>query len=210
MDFLSINRQSSDDSPELQPDDEPAIEPINETDEPSNKIELESVKPEKPRRRHIDWAARTIRVEYFIISFGIALLLIALSWFLAVSNDPGNAEFERVASDKYQAVFIQGGSNQSDSYSTYFGHIKEINKDFLILNDVFFLTSDGDSSRLTKLGCQQLHSPYDEMTVYRSHVAYWENIKDDGAIVKAINKYKSDNPSGGPCVTDITPSKTPK
>jgi hypothetical protein len=167
--------------------------------------------PAPARRKHIDWAARTVRIEYFILFVGIALLLAASSLFLATSNDL-TGEAKRLNKDKYQAVFLNGGvTSGSVSYSTYFGHISRLTDKYLVLNDVYYLTdqasADGKSSspQLTKLGCQQLHSPYDEMVISRSQVAFWENIEDSGKVVQAIKQFKQQNPNGPNCSQTTNP-----
>jgi hypothetical protein len=158
------------------------------------------------RRKHIDWAARTVRFELFTVIVGSALLLAAVSLFVAFSGGVGS-ESKKVDSSKYQAVFLNGGvTSGSVAYSTYFGHITKINDKYVVLNDVYYLTdqsSQGSQSssspQLTKLGCQQLHSPYDTMIINRSQVAFWENIKDDGKVVAAIKQFKQQNPNGPNC-----------
>ena len=158
------------------------------------------------RRKHIDWAARTVRIELFILLLGSALLLGALSLYLGFSST--NTEFDRVDKGKYQAVFLNGGATSgSVLYSTYFGHIAKMNDKYVVLRDVYYLTTDQSSQnnqnannpQLTKLGCQQLHSPYDEMVVNRSQVAFWENLKDDGKVSQAIADYVKQNPNGPDC-----------
>ena len=171
------------------------------------------------RRKHIDWAARTVRLELFILLVGSALLLAALSLYLGFSNSIANTEFDRVDKSKYQAVFLNGGINFTISTGqpiVYFGHITKMTDRYVVLRDVYYLTSDQDSqnnqnnSRLTKLGCQQLHSPYDEMVINRSQVAFWENLKDDGKVVQAIAEYVKQNPNGPNCSdqTNQTQSNT--
>lgn len=157
------------------------------------------------RRKHIDWATRSVRIELFIVLVGSALLLAAVSLYIAFSGGI-NSEASRVNKGKYQAVFLNGGvTSGSVSYSTYFGHITKLNDNYVVLNDVYYLTdqssSNGSSSspQLTKLGCQQLHSPYDEMVINRSQVAFWENIQDNGKVVQAINQFKQQNPNGPNC-----------
>src|SRR5580698_6383287 len=72
------------------------------------------------RRKHIDWAARTIRIEIFVVLVGGALILAALSLFLAFSGGINN-EDSIVKASKFQAVFLNGGSTSgSVTYSTYF------------------------------------------------------------------------------------------
>jgi hypothetical protein len=156
------------------------------------------------RRKHIDWAARTVRIELFIVMVGSALLLALVSLYLAFGSSTGG-EAKRIDDSKYQAVFLNGGvTSGSVSYSTYFGHITKLNDKYLVLNKVYYLTDqstqNGQSSpQLTKLGCQQLHSPYDEMVINRSQVAFWENLQDSGKVVQAIKQFQQQNPNGPNC-----------
>ena len=166
------------------------------------------------RRKHIDWAARTVRLELFTLLVGAALLLAAVSLYLGFSNNNLNSEFNRVAKTKYQAIFLNGGvTSGSVLYSTYFGHIVKMSDKYVVLQNIYYLTTDQTSQngqsnpQLTKLGCQQLHSPYDEMVINRGQVAFWENLKDDGKVVQAIAQYIKQNPNGPNCsaTTQSTP-----
>ena len=164
-----------------------------------------------PRRKHIDWAARTVRIELFILLVGCALLLAAVSLYLGFSGT--KSEFDRVDSSKYQAVFLNGGiTSGSVLYSTYFGHIVKLNDKYVVLRDVYYLTTDqaaqdqSNNPQLTKLGCQQLHSPYDEMVINRGQVAFWENIKDDGKVATAIKQFQKQNPNGPDCSASTSPT----
>lgn len=159
------------------------------------------------RHKRIDWAARTIRIEIFIVIVGCALLLAAVSLYIALSGSI-STESNIINKGKYQAVFLNGGVTSGQvSYSTYFGHVTKLNNNYVVLQDVYYLTdtssSSGSSSssspQLTKLGCQQLHSPYDEMVINRSQVAFWENLQDNGKVVQAINQFKQQNPNGPNC-----------
>lgn len=162
---------------------------------------------QKPRRKHIDWATRTVRLELFILLVGTALLLAATSLYLGFNANASSSEFDRVNKDKYQAVFLNGGvTSGSVLYSTYFGHITKMNDKYAVLNGVYYLTTNDQGSQssqanpqLTKLGCQQLHSPYDEMVISRVQMAFWENLKDDGKVVQAIKAYQKQNPNGPDC-----------
>lgn len=158
------------------------------------------------RRKHIDWAARTVRLELFILIVGSALLLGALSLYLGFSNATTSSEFDRIDTSKYQAVFLNGGATSgSVLYSTYFGHVTKMTDRYIVLRDIYYLTTDQNAQnsqsdpQLTKLGCQQLHSPFDEMVINRSQLAFWENLKDDGKVVKAIKQYIEQNPNGPNC-----------
>ena len=155
--------------------------------------------PQKaPRKKTVDWGARTVRIELFILLIGSALLLCAVSLFLAFSNTQ-KAQSEYLDDTKYQAVFLNIGQ-------VYFGKITTINDKFMVLNSVFYVncnTGDGTNNcqqngnntyTLYKLGINELHAPQDQMVINQSQVAYWENIKDSSKVVQAINQYKK-NPN---------------
>lgn len=146
------------------------------------------------------------------------MLLAAVSLYLGFGTSSAKAEFDRVDQQKYQAVFLNGGvTSGSVLYSTYFGHIVKMNDKYVVLQNIYYLTTDQTSQsnqqsnpQLTKLGCQQLHSPYDEMVINRNQVAFWENLKDDGKVVQAIKQYIKQNPNGPNCsaTTNQTQSNT--
>lgn len=163
--------------------------------------------PAPTRRKHIDWATRTVRLELFIVLVGSALLIAAVALYLAFSGTtPGNSESSRINKDKYQAVFLTGVASNG-SVATYFGHITKMTDNYIVMNDVYYLTSSSSDQnqnanpQLIKLGCQQLHSPYDEIIINRSQAAFWENIRDDGKVVTAIKQFKKENPKGPDCST---------
>jgi hypothetical protein len=161
----------------------------------------------KGRRKHIDWAARTVRLEIFVVIVGSALLLAAVALYLGFSGSPTTSESKRVDTSKYQAVFLNGGATSgSVAYTTYFGHVTKLTGSYMVLNDVYYLTTatttdqnQTASPQLTKLGCQQLHSPTDEMIINRNQVAFWENLQDSGKVVQAIKQFKQQNPNGPNC-----------
>lgn len=161
------------------------------------------------RRKHIDWAGRTVRIELFIVIVGSALLIAATALYLGLSGGL-NYESKRVKKDNYQAVFINAAP-KTGGYdgSLYFGRINAINDKYLVLNDVYFLNEQqGENSQtnlqLAKLGCQQAHSPFDEMVINRSQVAFWENLRNDGQVAKAIAEFKKQNPKGPDCTRQTT------
>lgn len=153
--------------------------------------------------KHIDWQARTVRIELFILLVGCALLLGAVSLYLGFAKESQASLKDRIDNTKYQAVFLNiGGVGQQIAY---FGKIADINDKYMVLQDVFSVTQqqaqDSQSAvpQLVKLGCQQLHSPYDQMVINQNQIAYWENIKDDGKLVQAIKDFKKKNPNGPNC-----------
>jgi hypothetical protein len=152
------------------------------------------------------------------MAFAFAVIAIAIA-FLFHNASYVPAESRYVNTNKYQAVFLTGGvASGQVLYSTYFGKIVSLNSQYLVLHDIYYLTTSSSTSssassnvQLTKLGCQQLHSPYDEMIINRSQVAFWENLQDNGQVAQAITSYQKANPNGPNCSqsTSTTPSSTP-
>jgi hypothetical protein len=160
------------------------------------------------RRKHVDWQGRAVRIEWFIFTALAALvLLLAIGWLIFSGNGSSTSESKQIDNSKYQAVFLNGGATSgSVAYTTYFGHVTKLNNSYVVLKDVYYLTtstttdnSQAANPQLTKLGCQQLHSPYDEMVINRNQVAFWENLQDSGKVVQAIKQFKAQNPNGPNC-----------
>ncbi|MBI5906838.1 hypothetical protein HY857_02180 [Candidatus Saccharibacteria bacterium] len=150
------------------------------------------------RKRHIDWVAKTVRFELFIVIVGSALLLSAVSLWLATGNYK-NAETKQVNTKEYQAVFLANSQ-------VYFGKIIDLNNKFVVLNDVFYIENQQNSSdskntttnntnyTLRKLGVTELHKPENRMVINRDQVTFWENLQDSGQVVTKIKEYNS-NPN---------------
>ena len=100
--------------------------------------------------------------------------------------------------DNYYAVFISNGQ-------VYFGKVSSDNKDFTILEDVYYLqvsnplqqvpppgTEQVPQLTLVKLG-NELHGPQDYMKINNQQIIFVEELKDDSRVVEAIIQYKADN-----------------
>lgn len=166
------------------------------------------------RRKHFDWNGRAVRIEWFIFTALAALaLLVAIGW-LIFSSSTTTGESNQVKTNEYQAVFLNGGATSGAvAYTTYFGHVTKLTPSYFILKDVYYLTTSttGNSQQsanpqLTKLGCQQLHSPEDEMVINRNQVAFWENLQDSGKVVQAIKQFQQQNPNGPNCSANTSNS----
>lgn len=130
----------------------------------------------------------------------VVVLLLAVGGWLAWSNMMGDGG---VKTAQYQAVFLTNGQ-------VYFGKVSNINSSYVKLTDIFYLqvqqsvqpsdsskssntsSSDNNQVSLAKLG-SELHGPEDTMYVSRQQVLFWENLKNDGKVVQAINSYKQQN-----------------
>jgi hypothetical protein len=126
------------------------------------------------------------------------------------SGNRTSTEGSNVNTDKYQAVFLTGGQ-------VYFGKIVRFNSSFVALSDIYYLRVNqqvqpgqqqtANDISLTKLG-NELHGPEDLMFINRDQVQFWENLKDDGQVVKAIKAYIA-NPDAATSQQTNTNSTTP-
>lgn len=138
------------------------------------------------------------------LTFMLALLILVAGVIFALITFKGNyTESKYVDTTKYQAVFLNGGQ-------VYFGNIDELNSKYLKLDNIYYLrvnqqvqpdgnaAANGNDVSLVKLGCE-LHGPQDSMVVNREQIIFWENLKDNGQVVEAINKYREQYPQGEDC-----------
>ena len=131
----------------------------------------------------------------------IIVVLIILAGLFAVSKVTG---WNVLGIDKgsfsgeWQAVFLSNGQ-------VYFGQIKSENTETIVVEDIYYLQvtkslqpAEGDTQKenelsLVKLG-NELHGPEDEMRINRAHVLFIENLKEDGKVVRAIQRYTEETP----------------
>jgi hypothetical protein len=137
-----------------------------------------------------------------VLLFGVAILATLVLVFMVVGGSKGldNA----VKKSQYQAVFLNSQDGQ-----VYFGKLTAYNQQYYKLTDIFYVrvenkvqpetqaqannSASQQSISLAKLG-NELHGPEDEMYISKDKVLFWENLKEDGQVVKAIREYKK-NPS---------------
>lgn len=91
---------------------------------------------------------------------------------------------------QYQALFLTNGQ-------VYFGKLSNVDDKYVRLTDIYYLqvqqnvqpadTKAQPQVSLAKLG-SELHGPEDQMEVNRDQVLFWENLKNDGKVVKAIQE----------------------
>lgn len=130
-----------------------------------------------------------------------ALLVAMVIFSMATSKEKKEAEY--IDGSKYQAVFLEGGS-------VYFGKLRELNTQYATLDNIYYLRVNGEGQggedatqaqqdvSLTKLGCE-LHGPQDRMVINTDQITFWENLKDDGQVAKAIAEFIKQNPEGQKC-----------
>jgi hypothetical protein len=98
-------------------------------------------------------------------------------------------------SSGYEAVFLTNGQ-------VYFGKLTHPGDDYVTLDDIYYLqvgpqqgsgsaaTTSAQSISLVKLG-NELHGPVDQMHISRSQILFYEDLKSDGQVVKAILQDKA-------------------
>jgi hypothetical protein len=138
-----------------------------------------------------------------VLLFSLTLLTLAVIGLIMMYKQSDEQRY--VAKDKMQAVFLNGGQ-------VYFGKIRELNNKYVGVTDIYYLRvnqqvqpKEGESAQqdisLVKLGCE-LHGPQDQMLINRDQVVFWENLKTDGQVAKAVDEYKKANPNGQNCETN--------
>jgi hypothetical protein len=142
-----------------------------------------------------------LRAALMVLLFAGTVLVVAL---LVLLYFGGAKEQDNIDKNKQQAVFLTNGQ-------VYFGKIKSISKTYIDLQNIYYLnvnqqvqpnqkdSSSSDTSNqsvsLVKLGCE-LHGPQDQMLINRDQITFWENLKTDGQVTKAIAQWVQQNPNG--------------
>ena len=158
-----------------------------------------------------------LRTASVALLVSTAILILGIIGFVAMRNPATSDQY--VDKTRMQAVFLNGGQ-------VYFGKITGLDDKSIRVSDIYYLRvnqqvqPDGSASTsnqavsLVKLGCE-LHGPQDSMVINQSQVIFWENLKDDGQVAKAVAEYKKANPNGQKCdapaadkPTSTTPSTT--
>jgi hypothetical protein len=155
-----------------------------------------------------------LRAAWVLLLFAITALIVSIV-FLLYFGGPKESNF--VDKSKEQAVFLTNGQ-------VYFGKIKEVNRQFINLQGIYYLNvnqqvqPDQKSSNtqqqaqnsisLVKLGCE-LHGPVDQMVINRDQVTFWENLKTDGQVTKAVDQWVKQNPQGQQCNQSTGNTTTP-
>jgi hypothetical protein len=125
---------------------------------------------------------------------------------VSVLTSSPSTEDKYVNNKGLQAVFLNGGQ-------VYFGNITTLNGKYLRLNNIYYLrvnqtvqpnqtnannAANSNDVSLVKLGCE-LHGPDDQMIINREQVIFWENLKSDGQVAKAVAAFVQQNPKGQNC-----------
>lgn len=95
----------------------------------------------------------------------------------------GGGTFPDIPTDKWQAVFLEGGQ-------VYFGRMTDTGGDYVTLSNVYYLKEASELSQsnlnLVKLG-GELHGPEDTINIRKESISFWENMKDTSRVVQTIH-----------------------
>lgn len=126
----------------------------------------------------------------------VIVLVLVVGWFI-------NRVFTTLSTNgavkgkQYQAVFLTNGQ-------VYFGKLSKASGNYVTLTDIYYLqvqqtvqpkdstANNNQQVSLAKLG-GELHGPEDVMHINNDQVLFWENLKSDGKVTKAISDYKAGN-----------------
>lgn len=114
--------------------------------------------------------------------FLTALFLLVLAFILVKFWKPSSG---------YKSVLLT-------DQTSYFGKLKNLNSDFAVLTDVFYVRAKAPNAKgtspatsefeLVKLG-GELHGPEDSIILNRKRIISIQDLKDDSPAVRAIRGY---------------------
>ena len=164
-------------------------------------------RPEMPEARE-SMVMPASKMPWIILVVVVLVLLIfgALFREKLFGKVPGDGKVMTTSkSGAYQAVFLTNGQ-------VYFGKITTSDTNYVSMKDIYYLQvvqpplqgtpqqgqvapteNQQPQISLVKLG-NELHGPVDEMHITRAQILFYEDLKSDGNVVKAIDAYKA-NPT---------------
>jgi hypothetical protein len=129
-----------------------------------------------------------------VVAIAVTLAALTILFFYAGRALSAMTADSTIKSKQFQAVFLTNGQ-------VYFGKVSKIDNSYVKLSNIYYLqvqqqvqpddkskTDQQQQVSLAKLG-GELHGPEDVMYISRQQVLFWENLKDDGKVAKAIKDY---------------------
>lgn len=158
-------------------------------------------------KRNSSDSDKVTRIVTSVVAVLVAILLVFVA--LTVYSSSKNSEEGYVDNSRLQAVFLNTGQ-------VYFGKISTLNSKYFVVKDIYYLqtssagtttAASNTSVSLVKLGCE-LHQPFDQMVINASQVTFWENLKSDGQVAKAVSTFQKQNPDGQKCSNQTANNST--
>lgn len=146
------------------------------------------------------------RVGGVVLLFALTVIVVASIFLIHYTNSD---QWKYVNTSEFQAVDVSvGGSSSGDQI--YFGQVKDIETNYLILDDIYYIpatTSSTSNITLQPLVCQ-VDNPYNQMVISLSSVNWWENLQNSGKVAQSILSYQKANPNGANCSALANSSST--
>lgn len=155
---------------------------------------------DKPVRKHMDIAPpRSMRpgkrgrrftrkqlISGCVIALAVVALILGGYWYMH-RND------QRIERNQYQAVFLNDGK-------VFFGKLQNINGQYITVTDAYYTQEQGASGgdgaaasspsvKLIKVG-DETYGPEGSMSIESSNVLFWQNLRADSKVAKAIESNK--------------------
>lgn len=159
------------------------------------------VQPQSPRPMEAQSQGGSSKSPWIILVIIVVVLLVAGVLFRdKLFGAKNSSSVLGTSTSAYQAVFLTNGQ-------VYFGKLSNADSDYATLTDIYYLqvvqpplqgsqqtasstTGGSPQISLVKLG-NELHGPMDQMHIARSQILFYEDLKSDGQVVKAIEAYKA-------------------
>ena len=137
------------------------------------------------------------RVGGVFLLFALTVIVVASIFLIHYTNTD---QWKYVNTNEFQAVDVSvGGSSSGDQI--YFGQIKDIDTNYLILDDIYYIPATSSSTSnitLQPLVCQ-VDNPFNQMVISLTSVNWWENLQNSGKVAQSILSYQKANPNGADC-----------
>lgn len=144
---------------------------------------MDIVSPQRPHAatRRQKWSRQQL-AAYLFSALAIATAIAGVVLYTH-RND------QRIAHDRYQVVYLTSGQ-------IYFGKLQNTSGQYLSLKDVYTIDSQAPSSndatgsvatpnKILKVS-QQVYGPDDSMAIRSDQVQFWQNLRSDSKVSKAI------------------------
>ena len=122
------------------------------------------------------------------VSVGVLAAAVLVVNILSLTNYAKYDRYDKkdfIDPGAYQAIFLTNDQ-------IYFGHLKNVSSDYLILSDVYYVkVSENGAGQLIKLGVSEPHAPKSEMIINQDQILFWENLKTDSPVTKTIQNMQS-------------------
>lgn len=145
----------------------------------SPRTEGNSVQSTTPNRRR-----KSLRLRYKIVITSVLVSILAL---LALYMVPKMVGGQQIDSTKYQVVYLSNGQ-------AYFGKLQNTTGPYMVMKTPYTAqgvkTSDSESNPATTTLLKvsaQVYGPEDSMAIRTDQVAFWQNLRDDSKVTKAID-----------------------